>query len=293
MGDVLDLEAQSIGTPARPARSDRPTSPVATSGVGLLRRAFAPRFASGLILPLALFAVWQAASVRLVVPDLLPPPVAVLRALSAMLQTGELSSNLVASLRRLLLGFCLGALLGTVLGGLTGGSPFAKRLLDPTVQALRSVPSIAWVPLFILWFGIFEGSKVYLIALGAFFPVYLNLMAGIANVARKLIEVGRVLTLTRWQIVTRILLPASLPSYIVGLRTGLGLGWMFVAAAELMGASDGLGFLLMDAEQTGRPERVIAAILLFALCGKATDSLIRFAGQQMVGGRSADREVTG
>ena len=161
------------------------------------------------------------------------------------------------------------------------------------MQALRSVPSIAWVPPFILWFGIFEGSKVYLIALGAFFPVYLNLMAGIANVDRKLVEVGRVLTLTRLQIVTCILVPAGLPSYIVGLRTGLGLGWMFVAAAELMGASDGLGFLLMDAEQTGRPERVIAAILLFALCGKATDSMIKYAGHKMVGGRSTVRAIAG
>lgn len=229
--------------------------------------------------------VWQLASTRLVSPDLLPAPSAVLRALSEMFRNGELTSNLVSSLRRLALGFCLGALLGTVLGTLTGGSLAARRLLDPTVQALRSVPSIAWVPPFILWFGIFEGSKIYLIALGAFFPVYLNLMAGIAGVDRKLIEVGRVLTLTRLQTITQILLPASLPAYIVGLRTGLGLGWMFVAAAELMGASDGLGFLLMDAEQTGRPERVIAAILLFALCGKATDMLVQAAGRRVAGWR--------
>ncbi len=229
--------------------------------------------------------VWQLASTRLVSPDLLPAPSAVLRALSEMFRSGELTSNLVSSLRRLALGFCLGALLGTVLGTLTGGSLAARRLLDPTVQALRSVPSIAWVPPFILWFGIFEGSKIYLIALGAFFPVYLNLMAGIAGVDRKLIEVGRVLTLTRLQTITQILLPASLPAYIVGLRTGLGLGWMFVAAAELMGASDGLGFLLMDAEQTGRPERVIAAILLFALCGKATDMLVQAAGRRVAGWR--------
>ena len=229
--------------------------------------------------------VWQLASTRLVSPDLLPAPSAVLRALSEMFRSGELTSNLVSSLRRLALGFCLGALLGTVLGTLTGGSLAARRLLDPTVQALRSVPSIAWVPPFILWFGIFEGPKIYLIAVGAFFPVYLNLMAGIAGVDRKLIEVGRVLTLTRLQTITQILLPASLPAYIVGLRTGLGLGWMFVAAAELMGASDGLGFLLMDAEQTGRPERVIAAILLFALCGKATDMLVQAAGRRVAGWR--------
>ncbi len=237
--------------------------------------------AAGFVLPGVLLVAWQLASVHLVAPDLLPPPAAVLRALAQMARSGELISNLAASLRRLALGFCLGALLGTLLGALTGGSPTARRFVDPTVQALRSVPSIAWVPPFILWFGIFESSKIYLIALGAFFPVYLNLMAGIACVDRKLVEVGRVLTLTRLQTVTHILMPASLPAYIVGLRTGLGLGWMFVAAAELMGASDGLGFLLMDAEQTGRPERVIAAIVLFALCGKVSDRLVQFLGARM------------
>ena len=293
MGDVLELEGQASDRPARMVSLVLFAQSVPVGRRVLLSRALSLHFAAGLILPVALLAAWQAASVRFVSADLLPPPVAVLRALSAMLQTGELLSNLAASVRRLLFGFCLGALLGTLLGGLTGGSPAARRLLDPTVQALRSVPSIAWVPPFILWFGIFEGSKVYLIALGAFFPVYLNLMAGIANVDRKLVEVGRVLTLTRLQIVMCILVPASLPSYIVGLRTGLGLGWMFVAAAELMGASDGLGFLLMESEQTGRPERVIAAILLFALCGKATDTMIKFAGRQMVGGRSTVRAIAG
>jgi sulfonate transport system permease protein len=224
----------------------------------------------GLIVPVFLLIAWQAAGTR-IPQDLLPAPATVLRALVQMARSGELAGNLIASLRRLALGFCLGAGVGTVLGAVTGGSVAARRLLDPTVQALRSVPSIAWVPPFILWFGIFEGSKVYLIALGAFFPVYLNLMAGIANVDRKMVEVGQVLTLTPLQRVVHILLPASLPSYVIGLRTGLGLAWMFVAAAELMGASDGLGFLLMDAEQTGRPERVLGAILLFAVCGKATD----------------------
>jgi sulfonate transport system permease protein len=227
----------------------------------------------GLIVPAALLLAWQGAG-KTIPQDLLPSPGTVLRAVADMARSGELAANLLASLRRLALGFCLGAGLGTLAGALTGGSPLARRLLDPTVQALRAVPSVAWVPPFILWFGIFEGSKVYLIALGAFFPVYLNLMAGITGVDRKLIEVGEVLTLTRLQSVRYILLPASLPSYVTGLRTGLGLAWMFVAAAELMGASDGLGFLLMDAEQTGRPERVLAAILLFALCGKLSDRLV-------------------
>lgn len=253
-------------------------APVLREGVTWLRGLHWP---VGILVPAIILLAWQEAGSR-IPQDLLPAPSVVLRALGVMAGDGELAANLAASLRRLALGFCLGAGIGTALGALTGGSAKARRLLDPTVQALRSVPSIAWVPPFILWFGIFEGSKILLIALGAFFPVYLNLMAGIAGVDAKLIEVGRILTLTPLQRVRLILLPASLPSYIVGLRTGLGLAWMFVAAAELMGASDGLGFLLMDAEQTGRPERVIAAILLFALCGKATDRLVQFAGTRLM-----------
>ncbi len=232
-------------------------------------------------LPAVVLLAWQAAG-SAISQDLLPAPLTVLRCLVQMTASGELALNLAASLRRLALGFALGAAVGTVLGALTGGWRGVRRVLDPTVQALRSVPSIAWVPPFILWFGILEGSKVYLIALGAFFPVYLNLMAGIMNVDRKLIEVGQVLTLTPIQRVRYILLPASLPSYFIGLRTGLGLAWMFVAAAELMGASEGLGFVLMDAEQTGRPERVLAAILVFAVCGKLSDWAVERLGDWVV-----------
>jgi sulfonate transport system permease protein len=169
-----------------------------------------------------------------------------------------------------------------VLGGLCGASPRARALLDPLIQALRSVPSLAWVPLFILWLGIFESSKITLVAVGVFFPVYLNLLSGIANVDRKWLEVGRVHGFAAWRQLLRIQLPAALPAYVIGLRSGLGLGWMFVAAAELLGASSGLGFILDDGEQTGRPERVIAALLLFGLCGKLTDVALASAGRRLV-----------
>ena len=123
---------------------------------------------------------------------------------------------------------------GTLFGAVTGYSGLTNRLVDPTLQALRAIPSIAWVPLFILWFGIFEASKVILIAVGVFFPVYLGVMAAILSVDRKIIEVGRVFRLAPHAMVRRILLPAVLPSYVVSLRAGLGLGWMFVIAAEFM-----------------------------------------------------------
>ncbi len=152
-------------------------------------------------------------------------------------------------------------------------------MLDPTLQALRNVPSIAWVPLFIVWLGIFETSKITLIAVGVFFPVYLNLMSGIQDVDRKLVEVGRVYRLSGCRLVRRVLLPATLPSYLIGLRGGLGLGWMFVVAAELMGASQGLGFLLVDGQMTGRVQVIIGRIVLFAMLGKLTDLRLARTGR--------------
>ncbi len=139
---------------------------------------------------------------------------------------------------------------------------------------MRAIPSIAWIPLFILWLGIFETSKVALIAVGVFFPVYLGVMGAIVAVDRKIVEVGRVFRLSGPAMVRRILLPAVLPAYVVSLRAGLGLGWMFVVAAEFMGASEGLGYLLVDGQQLGKPAQIVAAILAFAVLGKATDTIL-------------------
>jgi sulfonate transport system permease protein len=233
----------------------------------------------GLVLPCLLAMVWEAACrTGLTAPNLLPAPSAVVLTLYRLAANGDLWLHLQATIFRLSLGFVFGAVAGTLGGALTGASPSARRLLDPMIQGLRSVPSIAWVPLFILWFGIFEASKITLIAVGVFFPVYLNLMLAVTQVDRKLIEVGRVHRLSRVELVRRILIPASLPGYITGLRSGLGLGWMFVIAAELMGASEGVGFLLIDGEQTGRPALVIGALLLFAVLGKSSDLLLARIG---------------
>jgi sulfonate transport system permease protein len=139
------------------------------------------------------------------------------------------------------------------------------------------VPSIAWVPLFILWLGIFEESKIALIAIGCFFPIYLGVLGAIQSVDRKTVEVGHIFRLSRPALVRRILLPAILPAYVVSLRQGLGLGWMFVVAAEFMGASEGLGYLLVDGQQLGKPDQIIAAILTFAVIGKITDGLLATA----------------
>lgn len=228
--------------------------------------------ALGLVIPLMLLAAWEVVGwLALVRPTLLPPPSAVVATLVDLARRGELWEHVEITLLRVAAGFVIGTAAGTLFGALTGYSRLWRQLLDPMLQGLRSIPSIAWVPLFVLWLGIFEAAKVTLIAIGVFFPVYLNLMAGIQDVDRRLVEVGRVYRFSAVTLVRRILVPATLPAYITGLRGGLGLGWMFVVAAEIMGASQGLGFLLVDGQQTGRPAVIIAAIILFAVLGKLTD----------------------
>jgi sulfonate transport system permease protein len=229
----------------------------------------------GLALPVGLALLWEIA-VRMGLSDgrLVPPPSRVYEQFAELARTGELFRHIIATLLRVAVGFALGTVAGTVLGALASYSSLVRRLVDPTLQGLRAVPSIAWIPLFILWLGIFETSKVALIAVGVFFPVYLGVTSAILSVDRKIVEVGRAFRLSGLAMVWRILLPAVLPTYVVSLRAGLGLGWMFVIAAEFMGASEGLGYLLIDGQQLGKPAEIVAAIIAFAVIGKATDWLI-------------------
>ena len=239
------------------------------------RRSVLGGLLTALLLPVSGFLVWQIlVSWGLASGRLVPPPSRILSALWQLQQTGELYHHLMATCLRVLSGFAVGAVAGIVLGGITGYFRPARRLLDPTLQALRAIPSIAWVPLFILWFGIFETSKVALIAAGVFFPVYLGVSASLASVDRKIVEIGRIIRLSGFELVRRILFPAILPALVVSLRTGLGLGWMFVVAAEFMGASEGLGYLLVDGQQLGKPDQIVAAILVFAVLGKLSDGLL-------------------
>ena len=241
------------------------------------------RPALGLLLPIGLALVWEVivwlgySNGRLV-----PPPTKVFAAIVELAKSGELTRHIAATLSRVAAGFFLGVAAGTILGAISGYWDLARRLLDPTVQALRAIPSLAWVPLFILWLGIFETSKVALIAVGVFFPVYLGVMGAILSVDRKIVEVGRIFRLSGSAMIRRILLPAVLPAYVVALRVGLGLGWMFVVAAELMGASEGLGYLLLDGQQLGKPAQILAAIVIFAILGKATDWLIEIASAPLL-----------
>jgi len=232
----------------------------------------------GALVPLGAALGWEII-VRLGLSSgrLVPPPSRVFTELFDLARSGELTLHVTATLKRVMAGFGFGVIAGTILGAISGYWALARRLLDPTVQALRAIPSLAWVPLFILWLGIFETSKIALIAVGVFFPVYLGVMGATLSVDRKIVEVGRTFRLSGPAMIRRILLPAVLPEYVVALRVGLGLGWMFVVAAELMGASEGLGFLLLDGQQLGKPAQILAAIVVFAIIGKITDWLIVIA----------------
>ncbi|WP_245508776.1 ABC transporter permease [Bradyrhizobium zhanjiangense] len=186
----------------------------------------------GVLLPLTLALGWE-----LVVWSgwsngrLVPPPSRVFATITELARSGELVRHITATLWRVGVGFAFGVVAGTLLGAISGYWSLARRLLDPTVQALRAIPSLAWVPLFILWLGIFETSKIALIAVGVFFPVYLGVMGAILSVDRKIVEVGRTFRLSGVAMIRRILLPAVLPAYVVSLRVGLGLGCTRAGAA--------------------------------------------------------------
>lgn len=230
----------------------------------------------GAIVPAVLLAVWEAVvALGLVSPHLMPPPSEIARSFYDLLADGTLLGHIGVSGLRVLTGYVIGASLAVVVGAAVGLDRRLEALFDPTFQALRAIPSLAWVPLLLLWLGIDEGPKLTLIAIGAFFPVYLGLVSGIHNVDRKLVEVGAIHGLGRLAQVRRIFLPASLPSLFTGLRNGLSLAWMFVVAAELIAATRGLGYLLTDGRETGRADVVIVSIVTLAVLGKLSDGLLR------------------
>ena len=261
------------------------------TGPGPARRRQVPDWLLALLLPAALMVAWEwAVRAGVVSGRLMPPPSRLAASAAALAASGELAAHVAATMTRVAAGFLIGAAAGTALGAVTGTSSLARRLLDPSVQAVRAVPSIAWVPLFILWLGIFETSKVALVALGVFFPVYLGVLSALRDVDRKLLEVGRVFGLHPVRLALRVALPAILPSWVTALRSGLGLGFMFVLAAELLGASEGLGYLLLDGQQMGRADTILVAMLTFAVLGKLCDAAFVAVSRPLVRWQDTGRD---
>lgn len=230
----------------------------------------------GALVPLAVLALWWLVTDGLSVftPIQLPSPQRVLTAGLGLLESGDLWGHVGISVQRVLLGFAAGASAGLFLGSLLGLSRWADALLHPTVGAFRAVPSLAWVPLILLWVGIGEDGKVLLIAIGAFFPVFTSVHSALRHVDPQLVEAGRAFGYHGARLLASVQLPAVVPPVFSGLRLGLAQAWLFLVAAELLAAAEGLGFLLTESQNNGRTDRLLLAIVLLALLGKLTDTLL-------------------
>jgi sulfonate transport system permease protein len=228
------------------------------------------------VVPLALVAGWQvASSFGWISTRVLPAPTEVVKAAWTLAASGELWTHVRVSAVRAFLGLAVGGGLGLLLGLLTGSLRTAETLLDSSIQMLRNIPALALIPLVILWFGIDETAKLFLISVSVFFPIYLNTFHGIRNVDPGLIEMGRTYGLSRWQLYRQVVLPGALSSILVGLRFSLGLMWVILIVAETISAQAGIGYLTMNAREFLQTDVVLVGILLYAALGKLADLLAR------------------
>jgi sulfonate transport system permease protein len=228
------------------------------------------------VLPVLLLTGWQVAvETGLLSSRILPAPSAVLEAGWSLVRSGELWQHLAISSWRASIGFAIGGGIGLLLGFITGLSTWGERLLDSSVQMVRNVPHLALIPLVILWFGIDESAKIFLVALGTFFPIYLNTYHGIRNVDPALVEMARSYGLSGYRLFTQVVLPGALPSILVGVRFALGLMWLTLIVAETISASSGIGYLAMNAREFLQTDIVVLAIVLYAILGKLADLAAR------------------
>lgn len=234
------------------------------------------RLLSGFILPVIIIIIWQLiGSLGWVTKTVLPTPWEIILAAKNLAVSGVLFTNMKVSIIRAACGFVIGGGLGLALGTLVGLSAKSESLLDPTLQMVRTIPHLAITPLFILWFGLGEESKILLIGLGAFFPLYVNTFLGIRKVDAKLFEVARILEFSKWKQIKLLIVPSALPNILLGIRLSLGAAWLSLVVAELMGSTAGLGYMMMDARQFSNTDIVFVGIIIFAIVGKLTDSLVR------------------
>lgn len=228
------------------------------------------------LVPALLIVVWQlSSSFGWLSSRILPAPFDVVKAFWTLAASGELWGHIWTSSKRALLGLAVGGGLGLVLGLLTGSVKVAETLLDSTIQMVRNIPALALIPLVILWFGIEESAKLFLIAVAVFFPLYINTFHGIRNVDPGLIEMAKTYGLKGWQLYRQVILPGALPSILVGLRFSLGFMWVILIVAETISAQAGIGYMTMNAREFLQTDIVLVGILLYALLGKLADALAR------------------
>jgi sulfonate transport system permease protein len=262
MSDALILQDR---TPAR-----------ATGRAPRRARRLAPGGWTGWILPIAILVLWQAgASTGIISSTVLPNPLDIGRAAYRLTASGELIGNMETSTLRALAGLLVGGGIGLAFGFANGLSRWSNAFSDTTLQMVRNVPHLALIPLVILWFGIDEGAKLFLVALGVFFPIYLNTLHGIRGVDPQLIEMGRSYGMGPGALFRRIVLPGALPSIFVGLRYALGITWLTLIVAETIAANSGIGYMAMQAREFMQTDIVVLAILIYAILGKLADSSVR------------------
>jgi sulfonate transport system permease protein len=245
-------------------------------------------------LPIVIIASWQALSVAGLVPGrILPAPTAVIAAAWKLTLTGELPRNMWVSFCRAIAGFAIGGGIGFALGLSNGLSARAERTFDSTLQMVRNIPHLALIPLVILWFGIDEAAKIFLVALGVFFPIYVNTQHGIRTVDPQLTEMGRTYGMSAWPLFWRVVLPGALPSIFVGLRYGLGIMWLTLIVAETISASSGIGYMAMQAREFLLVDVVVLSIVIYALLGKLADSATRLLERWCLGWHPAFQTAAG
>ena len=241
-----------------------------------------------LAVPLGLLAAWQIASATGALPALvLPAPSAVAAAAVGLTRSGELPLNLLVSALRALAGLLIGGGLGFAFGLANGVSRWSEALTDSSLQMVRNIPHLALIPLVILWFGIGETAKVFLVALGCFFPVYINTLHGVRGVDPKLVEMARVYGLSGWRLFRRVVLPGALPAILVGLRYALGVMWLTLIVAETIAATSGIGHMAMQARDFLQVDVVVLAMLIYAALGKLADVSVRAWERRLPGAAGA------
>lgn len=267
------------------------TTPFAATEGRTYSSAPLPRFrwgSSGLValswfVPVLLLITWEAlARFGWIEPHLLPAPSKVALTAYKLTVSGTLLHDLSVSLLRAAIGFAIGGGIGFALGTLVGFSRIAEAFIDRSVQMVRAIPFLAVLPLVIVWLGVGEGQKIFLVALGVAFPIYVNTTLGIRQVDPKLIELGRVQGLSTWELITRIILPGALPSILTGVRFSLATAWLALVVAETIGAQAGLGFLALDAREFLRTDVIVLTVIIYALIGVVADSLARLLERRLL-----------
>ncbi|GGI45215.1 putative aliphatic sulfonates transport permease protein SsuC [Paenibacillus marchantiophytorum] len=242
----------------------------------------------GSILPLLIVVIWQlSGDLGLFSPTFLPTPLQIASEFRTLIVSGELSQHLSISLQRAAIGFVIGGSIGLVFGFFVGFIQKLEFMLDPSFQMLRMIPHLAIAPLIILWFGFGEVSKIVIIANGAFFPMYIYTFLGIRSVDHKWFEVAQVLNFSKSKQIFRLILPASLPSILLGLRLSVAISWLGLVVAELIGSQEGIGFLINYGKQNSSAELIFVGVIIFAVIGKLVDSLVRLLERKWLSWRDS------